>query len=120
MSLCAARGVVTHYGPMAIPPAAQRYRELVERRFGARFVGARLFGSYARGEADENSDVDVLVLVQGLTHADKAAAAELGGAVQLEQGVLVQGMAWSPEEYQRYIDLELGVALEIQREGVPL
>jgi len=105
---------------MGIPPAARRYRELVERRFGSRFVGARLFGSYARGEASEESDVDVLVLVRGLTHADKAAAAELGGDVLLEQGVLVQGMAWSPEEFRRFVELELALALDIEREGVSL
>jgi hypothetical protein len=35
----------------------------VRARFGARVAGIRLFGSYARGEAHEESDVDCLVLL---------------------------------------------------------
>jgi len=38
----------------------------LKRVFGDRFVGLMLFGSYARGEASEGSDVDVLVVLRGL------------------------------------------------------
>jgi len=38
----------------------------LRRVFGDRFVGLMLFGSYARGEASEGSDVDVLVVLRGL------------------------------------------------------
>lgn len=38
-------------------------------------VEVRLFGSFARGEAHEDSDVDVLVLVQGLTDLEIGLAA---------------------------------------------
>jgi hypothetical protein len=33
--------------------------------YGDRFRGLLLYGSYARGEADEGSDVDLLVLLAG-------------------------------------------------------
>jgi predicted nucleotidyltransferase len=33
--------------------------------YGDRFRGLLLYGSYARGEADEGSDVDLLVLLDG-------------------------------------------------------
>ena len=33
-----------------------------------RLRGVYLYGSYARGEADEESDVDVLVVLDDLTH----------------------------------------------------
>ena len=38
----------------------------LKRVFGDRFVGLMLFGSYARGEASESSDVDVLVVLRDL------------------------------------------------------
>ena len=38
----------------------------LKRVLDARFVGLVLFGSYARGEASEKSDVDVLVVLRGL------------------------------------------------------
>jgi predicted nucleotidyltransferase len=37
------------------------------REFGDEFLGLMLFGSWARGEAREDSDVDVLVLFSNLT-----------------------------------------------------
>ena len=33
--------------------------------YGKRYRGLVLYGSYARGEADEGSDVDVLLLLEG-------------------------------------------------------
>jgi len=38
----------------------------LKRTLGNRFVGLMLFGSYARGEASEESDVDVLIILHGL------------------------------------------------------
>ena len=45
---------------------ATRLRSL----FGNRLVDVRLFGSFARGDANEDSDIDVLVLVDGLTDSE--------------------------------------------------
>jgi uncharacterized protein len=33
--------------------------------YGDRLVAVILFGSYARGDADEDSDIDVLILLRG-------------------------------------------------------
>jgi len=38
----------------------------LEEAFGEAYVGLLLFGSYARGEASDRSDVDVLVVMRGL------------------------------------------------------
>jgi predicted nucleotidyltransferase len=38
--------------------------------FGERLRDVRLFGSYARGEADEDSDVDVLIVIDELTNLE--------------------------------------------------
>ena len=40
-------------------------RRRLEAHYGDRLVRAVLFGSYARGEATEESDVDVLVVLGG-------------------------------------------------------
>ena len=41
----------------------------LERRYGDRLVKLILFGSYARGEATEDSDIDVLAAIRGMTSA---------------------------------------------------
>ena len=48
------------------PRVAELLEELkarLERLYGPRLRGVRLFGSYARGEADDESDVDVLIVL---------------------------------------------------------
>ena len=40
-------------------------RDRLAAHYGDRLVRAVLFGSYARGEATEESDVDVLVVLEG-------------------------------------------------------
>jgi predicted nucleotidyltransferase len=41
-------------------------RRYLESVYGARLVGLVLYGSEARGEADAGSDVDVLVVLDGM------------------------------------------------------
>lgn len=60
-------GHVTRALPPSLRPALSEYVERLRALFGDRLADVRLFGSFARGEACEDSDIDVLVLVDGLT-----------------------------------------------------
>ncbi len=100
--------------------AAQRFHRLLVRHFGPRLKEARLFGSFARGEANEDSDVDVLVLVEQLTRDDKIAAITLASEILLSDGVSIQCLAMGPAEFERLLALETGFARDIMSEGVRL
>ena len=52
-------------GPDDVLPLVRRLRGRIEAAYGSRFAGLRLYGSYARGEARADSDIDVLVLLEG-------------------------------------------------------
>ena len=93
----------------------------VRERFGARVASIRLFGSYARGEAREDSDVDCLVLLDRVDPEDERAIIDLaadliwqiGGAVISPLTMPVGGFdAWKGRERR--------AALEIEREGISL
>lgn len=51
----------------------------VRARFGARVSELALFGSRARGEGNEDSDLDVLVAIEGLTSAEAHEVAQFRG-----------------------------------------
>jgi hypothetical protein len=43
-----------------------RYIEVLEARFGSDLISVVVFGSQARGEAQPESDIDVLIVIRGL------------------------------------------------------
>lgn len=53
--------------PPAIEEALKDAKKRLFTAFGARLVELRLFGSVARGEATEGSDVDLLVVLDRVT-----------------------------------------------------
>jgi predicted nucleotidyltransferase len=89
-------------------------------RFGARLRELSLFGSRARGEAREDSDADVLVVVDQLSGAEARELGHLAGDILTEFGLLVSPLALSTEQMQTLRARERLIAADIARDGVPL
>jgi UTP:GlnB (protein PII) uridylyltransferase len=70
-----ARGAVSI--PRTVEETLDAFVAGVRARFGVRVAGIRLFGSYARGEAHEESDVDCLVLLDHVERDDDRAITDL-------------------------------------------
>lgn len=92
----------------------------LRQRFGARLVELRLFGSRARGEGDEDSDLDVLAVVDGLTTAERQEVFDRIGDALTEHDVLLGGMTISAAHWQDMHARELRIVDEIDRDGVAL
>lgn len=99
---------------------ALRYGEVADRRLGEALVSVVLFGSVARGEANRDSDVDLLLIVEGLPHGRFARMARLEGvAGELEEereGLWRRGihtdfsvLALTPEEARKTRPIYLDV-----------
>jgi predicted nucleotidyltransferase len=84
----------------------------LERALGARCRGIALFGSWARGDARADSDVDLLLVAEALATDPFARAAELGRplAARLEP---VNLLARTPDEFEADVTpLHLDLALD--------
>lgn len=88
----------------------------VRARFGRRLVGLVLFGSRARGEGEVESDLDVLVLIEGMTRDDRRAVVDLGADLSLDHAFVVSPLVADAGTWRG----DLPLAAAISREGVPL
>jgi predicted nucleotidyltransferase len=88
----------------------------IEQRFGGRLEGFVLFGSRARSEGTESSDLDVLVLVRGLTRQERRDIIDLAYDRELETGLAISPLVRDPAGPS----LRAGIASEIARDGQPL
>ncbi len=100
--------------------ALDDFARLVRERYGARLRDLKLFGSRARGEGDEDSDLDVLVTVEGLTNAEGHALAQDAGDFLTRYDVVLSPFAVSTAHFDELRRRELLIAEEIDRDGVPL
>ena len=66
-------------------------RRRVEALYGPRLVRLVLFGSQARGDAEPGSDIDVLVVLEGLVMPGKkiARTGEVSAGMSLENNVVI-------------------------------
>jgi predicted nucleotidyltransferase len=107
--------------PAIVEVTLQAFLAGVRDRFGPRVAGMRLFGSYARGDATEDSDVDCLVLLDRVDQDDDRAITNLAADLTWQiAGVVVSPMIMSVAEFEAWKASERRTPLEIEREGIPL
>jgi predicted nucleotidyltransferase len=107
--------------PAAVGETLGAFVAGLRRRFGQRLVSVRLFGSYARGEATGDSDVDCLVLLDRMGRDDERAITDLAADLVWQMGgVVISPLTMSAAEFDAWKALERRAPLEIERDGIPL
>ncbi len=92
----------------------------LRERFGARLGELAVFGSRARGDSREDSDVDVLVTVDALSSAEAREVAQLAGDLLTRHGVLLSPFIVSRARMAELRQRERLIAREIDRDAVAL
>ncbi|HEY1690981.1 MAG TPA: nucleotidyltransferase domain-containing protein [Polyangiaceae bacterium] len=106
-----------------VASALDRFGRALAQRFGARLREVVLYGSHARGTAHEDSDVDVLVVVDDLTFEEADAVARMAYFVDAEEGHAWAGLEPLAMSTAHAADLrgrERLLMRDIEREGVRL
>lgn len=92
-------------------------RSALEARFPGRVERVCLFGSWARGEATETSDIDVAAVIAGLTEQEWREAVALASEVEGTLGVTFSAFIVSAERL-RALERRGDVGADIAREGL--
>jgi predicted nucleotidyltransferase len=103
--------------PLSLRPTLEAYTARLRPIFGDRLHELRLFGSYARSEANEDSDVDVLVLVEGLSDREIGVVAREAACVLIETGLPLSPLPMATEELEKLRRGERLLARDLDSEG---
>ena len=107
---------------MMLPPttdaAIAEFSAHVRACFGSRVAHLVLFGSQARGEATEDSDVDVLVVIDQLSSTDAREIDAMVGDILTRTDVLLSPLLLSVARFDELRARERRLVAEIDREGI--
>jgi len=107
-----------HDLPVEVRSSVATYAKRLSSRFGGRLRFVRLFGSWARSEAGEDSDVDVAVVVDGLTRDEWRDAVSDAVDVELETGATLSPFVVASEHFDLLVRRERRIARDILEEGM--
>ncbi len=103
---------------MQIEPILKEFRERTGQLYGKRLKGVVLFGSWAREEATQDSDIDLAIVLEGDVVPGKEIdrMIDIITEINLSYGVL---LSVYPVSEKNYATLNSPLVLNLRREGVP-
>ena len=104
--------------PPKIEETLKEFVNMVMEKYEDRVEKIILFGSYARGEGKEESDMDVLVITTADWFEMQKNLSEIAVDVLLDTGVYISAKAVTVEEYKQMKDINTGFYQNVAREGV--
>lgn len=105
-----------------VAEAMEHFRESLHSRFGERLREITLFGSRARGDAREDSDVDLLVVIDELSEQERGEVFDHAWSAGMagEEYVVLAPIPYSSAQAGELRRRERRLMREIDDHGVPL
>lgn len=110
---------VVQWGIMGIRDILGEFRQELEKLYGDRLKDIVLYGSWARGDATEDSDIDVLVLLRGkvIPGEEIDRMIDIITDINLKHGALLSVYPVSEDDYST---VNSPLLMNVRREGVPV
>ena len=87
---------------------------------GDRLIKFALYGSRARGDYDPESDIDIAIIVSGLTRELKNQILDKVVEIEFKYLSPLSTLILSEEDFNLLKKRERRIALDIEKEGIPL
>jgi len=100
--------------------ALGEYVRRLRQEHSGQVVRVVLFGSRARGEANEESDADLLVVVRSDERQTHRPIERLGTEISLEYGLVLSELIVGPERYEKLRRFRPPLYKHIEAEGIDL
>ena len=100
--------------------AATEFANKVYHEFGDQVESILLFGSRARGDAAEDSDMDLLVILSDTEPSLVRAIRYLAVDVWLKYGIYLSTRVWSHAHWQKLEEMQTFLYCNIRRDGIKL
>jgi len=95
-------------------------KDCLERLLGTGRTRLILYGSKARGDYDSKSDIDIAIIVRGLTRELKNRILDAIADLEVKYLMPISALVISEEDFEFLKKRERRIALDIEREGIPL
>jgi predicted nucleotidyltransferase len=100
--------------------AISEYAEQIRNRYPERVFSVTLFGSKARGDADTESDIDLLVLVDEESNSFRSELWRIASDVSLEHNVVLSVRVYARVRWAESRRMRLPLYRAIVADGIPL
>jgi len=99
---------------------ATEFVNRVRQRFDGQLLSAVLFGSRARGDAQPDSDMDMLLVMSSASPQTRREIRYIAVDVWLEHGIYISTRIWSRDHRHKLEQLPTLLYRNITREGIEL
>lgn len=101
-------------------PLFMELKHAITEICGDKIAKLALYGSRARGDYDRDSDIDIAIVVKGLTRELKNRILDTVCDVELKYSIPLSTIVFSEEDFEFLKKRERRIALDIEREGISL
>ena len=100
--------------------AIHKLKNILEKFLGDDLVVMKLYGSRVKGDFDSDSDIDIAIIVRGLTREVKNHIFKEVAEIEVEDLLPLSTLILSEDEFNRLKRKERRIVLDIESEGVTL
>ena len=98
----------------------KKLKNTLKEFLGDSLVGMKLYGSRAKGDFDSDSDIDIAIIVRGLTRDVKNHIFKKVSEIEVEHLLPLSTLILSEDEFNHLKRRERRIVLDIENEGITL